>query len=101
MNMSDAYFGNNTAPLSISQRRYLGSKKKLLKFIDTVLESERAKYSSFADIFAGTGVVADHFHDRARVVVNDTLDSNYLCYWAFFGKEHINTQKIHSLIELQ
>jgi adenine-specific DNA-methyltransferase len=52
--MYDAGFGNKY--VSISQRRYLGSKKKLLDFIDEVLKKEKVNFSSFADIFSGTGV---------------------------------------------
>jgi len=85
--MVDAGFGNNK--ISITQRRYLGSKTKLLTFIESILMKEKVKYNSLADIFAGTGVVADYFHDKANVIVNDILESNYQCYLAFFGKEHI------------
>lgn len=85
--MKDACFGNNY--ISISQRRYLGSKKKLLQFIDDVLKKENAKYETFADIFAGTGVVADYFSSKSNIVVNDILESNYLSYVSFFGNEKI------------
>jgi len=37
--MYDAYFGNKS--ISISQRRYLGSKTKLLGFIDGILQKEK------------------------------------------------------------
>ncbi len=72
--MDDAYFGNKT--FCINQRRYLGSKIKLLNFIDDILSKENVEFKSFADIFAGTGSVANHFHDRSRIIVNDILDSN-------------------------
>src|SRR3989344_829639 len=83
--MLDACFGN----IAIEQRRYLGSKTKLLPFIKDILRKENIKYKSFADIFAGTGVVANHFFDEADIIVNDILESNYLSYSAFFGKEKI------------
>lgn len=85
--MEDADFGNKYT--LISQRRYLGSKTKLLEFIDSILINEKVKYSSFADIFGGTGVVADYFHNKSDIIVNDILDSNFQCYLAFFGKEKI------------
>jgi adenine-specific DNA-methyltransferase len=85
--MSDAYFGNKSS--HISQRRYLGSKTKLLKFIDEIIASEQIKFESFADIFAGTGTVANYFYCRSKIIVNDILDSNNHAYHAFFGKEHI------------
>jgi len=93
--MRDAGFGN----VSIEQRRYLGSKTKLISFIDSILEQEDAKYDTFADIFAGTGVVADYFHDKADIVVNDILESNRLSYLAFFGKQKINLDILKSKIK--
>lgn len=90
--MKDAYFGNKT--VAINQRRYLGSKTKLLDFIENILESEKITYKSFADIFAGTGSVANHFYDKANIVLNDILDSNYVIYKAFFGDEQIREQKL-------
>lgn len=90
--MSDAYFGNKK--VSIAQRRYLGSKTKLLNFIDGILEKEKINFDSFADIFAGTGTVAQHFHSRSKIIVNDILDSNYHIYSAFFGNETINEEKL-------
>lgn len=90
--MYDAYFGNNCT--SINQRRYLGSKTKLLGFIDDILQKEKIDFESFADIFAGTGSVAYHYHNRSRIVVNDILDSNYQIYQAFFGKDKIEEEKL-------
>src|SRR3989344_1672444 len=90
--MYDACFGNKK--ICIAQRRYLGSKTKLLSFIDNILETENIKFNSFADIFAGTGTVANHFHNRSKVIVNDILDSNSHIYTAFFGKDTIREEKL-------
>lgn len=90
--MYDAYFGNKK--ICITQRRYLGSKTKLLSFIDSVLETEKIEFDSFADIFAGTGTVANHFHNRSKIIVNDILDSNSHIYTAFFGKDRIREEKL-------
>ena len=57
--------------ISITQRRYLGSKTKLLSFIDSILEREQIELESFADIFAGTGAVANHYYGRSKIIVND------------------------------
>ncbi|MCC6405081.1 MAG: Dam family site-specific DNA-(adenine-N6)-methyltransferase [Candidatus Yanofskybacteria bacterium] len=92
--MKDAGFGN----ISIGQRRYLGSKTKLLPLIRDILGKERVKYASFADIFAGTGVVADHFHNEADIVVNDILESNYLAFLAFFGNGKLRASLLTDLI---
>jgi adenine-specific DNA-methyltransferase len=77
--MIDAGFGNKKT--AIGQRRYLGSKSKLLTFIDEVLTKEKVEFNSFADIFSGTGVVASYFHSKSHIVVNDILESNYLSYY--------------------
>src|SRR3989338_8615249 len=90
--MYDAYFGNKK--ISIAQRRYLGSKTKLLSFIDSILETEKIEFRSFADIFAGTCTVANHFHNRSKIIVNDILDSNTHIYTAFFGKDKIREEKL-------
>jgi len=90
--MDDAYFGNKS--FSITQRRYLGSKTKLLKFIDSILQQENIIFESFADIFAGTGSVANHFFDRSKIIVNDILDSNHYIYNAFFGSDEIRVGEL-------
>lgn len=95
--MEDAGFGNTYS--AIHQRRYLGSKTKLLSFIESILKDEKVTYHSFADIFAGTGVVADYFHDKADIIVNDILDSNYQCYLAFFGGGHIRNSWLSKKLE--
>src|SRR3990167_2585289 len=97
VSMYDAGFGNKG--VSIAQRRYLGSKTKLLNFIDNILVDEGVQFNSFADIFAGTGVVANHFFSRSNVVVNDLLESNYHCHVSFFGRERVRSKLLHSKIE--
>lgn len=87
--MEDAYIGNKSPAVGIHQRRYLGSKTKLLAFIEEILKKEKVSYKVFADIFAGTGVVADHFSNHADVIVNDILESNYQSYIAYFGEVEI------------
>ena len=96
--MNDAYFGNKS--IYINQRRYLGSKTKLLGFIDSILQNENIEFESFADIFAGTGAVANHFYDRSRIIVNDILDSNNHIYHAFFGKDKIRETKLKKQLQL-
>ena len=75
--------------IHIQQRRYLGSKTKLLRFIDKTLKKEGIRPKSFADIFAGTGVVANHYSETCKIILNDILESNYLVYIAFFDEEKI------------
>ena len=90
--MNDAYFGNKS--FRINQRRYLGAKTKLLTFIDDILKTENIEFETFADIFAGTGSVANHFRDRSKIIVNDILDSNHHAYQAFFGDDKISETKL-------
>lgn len=95
--MNDAGFGNKK--INISQRRYLGSKTKLLSFIEEIIEKENLEYTSLLDIFAGTGVVASNFHPQANVIVNDILESNYLSYVTFFGSQRLRTGYLEDKIK--
>lgn len=76
----------------------MGSKTKLLHFIDDILEREKIVPESFADIFAGTGTVANHFYTRSNIILNDILDSNRFIYQAFFGEGNIRKSKIINLL---
>lgn len=57
--------------------KYLGSKTKLLGFIDSVVTECVSKISKpsdeivLCDLFSGSGKVANHFKDRFKVVAND------------------------------
>lgn len=85
--------------LKISNRRYLGSKTKILDFIYSVIESEISNINTIADIFAGTGVVSNMFYQlNKKVIVNDILESNYICYNAWFGKQKVNIDKLNIII---
>lgn len=68
----------------IHNRRYTGSKYKLQDWIyDLVRQNCRGK--SFADLFAGTGVVTSRFMANFnKLIVNDLLFSNWVAYKAFF-----------------
>ena len=64
---------------NLQNRRYIGNKFKLLSFIDSVIETEGVEFSIFADLFAGTGVVSEHFLSLGKkVIVNDNLYSNFV-----------------------
>jgi adenine-specific DNA-methyltransferase len=98
--MNDAGFGNNTIKkIKINQRRYLGSKTKLLEFIEDILIQENVDFKVFADIFGGTGVVAHHFYGKADIIVNDILQSSYQSYVAYFGKSKIRQSYLDKKIE--
>ncbi|MFH1128951.1 MAG: DNA repair protein RadC [Candidatus Omnitrophota bacterium] len=86
--------------LQLQNRRYIGSKHKLIEWIFSIINKECEKGNSFADIFAGTGVVsavaARHFEE---VILNDFLHSNHAIYQAFFGKGKWDKDKISNIIK--
>lgn len=84
---------------SINNRRYLGAKTRLLPMISKVVNQECKKVKSFADIFAGTGVVAKNFHKDFNLFVNDILKSNYHSYMTWFGDARVSNKKLCSIIE--
>lgn len=83
--------------LKIGSRRYLGSKYKLLPFIERVVESECKNIHIVADIFSGTGVVASAFPGK-KVITNDILYSNYICNFAWFGAEEYDPDKVMEIV---
>ncbi len=79
---------------NISNRRYTGSKYKLLDWIEELI-LEHCEGESFFDVFAGTGVVSARMHTHyKRVIMNDFLFSNEIIYKAFFGNDEYNVEII-------
>ena len=79
------------APLAIHQRRYLGNKRQLLDFIHKVVKDEVGSLTSFADFFAGTGVVGSSFNGQhIRLISNELLFANYCMLDAFLGSEPLD-----------
>ncbi len=84
---------------NIENRRYIGSKTKLINKIEKEIKKTKKEYKSFADIFGGTGVVADKASNLFdEVIVNDILYSNHCIYNAFFGQEKVDKKKISTFI---
>ena len=85
--------------IQLHNRRYIGNKHKLIEWIFSIINKE-CSGNSFADVFAGTGVVSavatKHFK---KVLINDFLHSNYIIYRAFFGKEAWDKNKIDGIIK--
>ena len=85
--------------LQLHNRRYIGSKHKLIEWIFSIINKE-CDGNSFADIFAGTGVIsaiaAKHFK---KIILNDFLYSNYTVYQAFFGNGAWDKNKIDSILK--
>ena len=70
---------------NIQNRRYLGNKFKLLNSIKDLVKKKCGDYSSFIDLFSGTGVVANSFNsDKVKIITNDLLYSNYVIAKSFF-----------------
>lgn len=86
--------------ISINNRRYIGSKARMLDFIENTIKKEKIEFSSFLDLFGGTGIVGDFFNNqKTKVYVNDLLKSNYLSYLSWFGNEKIDKNKIKLYIK--
>ena len=82
----------------LHNRRYIGNKHKLTDWIFSIINKE-CNGNSFADIFAGTGVVgavaSKYFN---KIILNDFLCSNCVVYKAFFEKGVWSPKKISALI---
>lgn len=81
----------------IQQRRYIGNKTKILKWIRGLVD-EYTRGSSFFDVFAGTGVITKEFINKFdKFIINDFLFSNNIIYKAFFGSQEYNSEKLLEL----
>ncbi|MDR1027591.1 MAG: DNA adenine methylase [Rickettsiales bacterium] len=84
---------------NLQNRRYIGNKFRLLPFIDSVIEREKIIFDSFADVFAGTAAVAEHFMAQGKkAVINDNLYSNFIFYKAWLSNLDYNGSKMADLI---
>ena len=83
---------------SISNRRYLGNKFKLLQWIRRIVDENCIDVTSFFDVFSGTGSVSSAFLDQ-RLIVCDMMKSNYLAALCWFSPEEIDRCKIARLLE--
>ena len=79
---------------NINNRRYTGSKFKLLDWIKNTIEDETQQNVTFCDLFAGTGCVTEKFTDKKNLIINDFLFSNNIIYKAFFNSKNFNKKKI-------
>jgi adenine-specific DNA-methyltransferase len=88
---------NMAARFEIQNRRYIGSKQKLLDWMFSNI-AELCPGGSFLDVFAGTGVVgARALEHYSHVIFNDFLYSNKVIYKAFFDSNSIDQSKMESL----
>ncbi|AWY99035.1 MULTISPECIES: DNA adenine methylase [Blautia] len=78
----------------INNRRYTGSKYKLLDWIEELILNN-CDGESFFDVFAGTGIVSVHMSKYyKKVIMNDFLFSNEIIYKAFLGSGEYNIEVI-------
>lgn len=87
--------------MKINNRRYIGSKTKLLEDIKKVLEKYPAsEYPVFFDAFGGTGVVTAMANDmKYKTVINDILYSNFVSYKAWFSEEYVDILRMKRYID--
>lgn len=78
---------------SINNRRYLGNKYSLRTFIRETVDNNCNNINIVADIFSGTGAVADSFKDK-MIITNDLLYSNYISNYAWFAPMEYSKRKI-------
>ena len=79
--------------VALRNRKYLGSKVRLLDFIEREIRLATGRIESFLDGFAGTGVVADRMRGHtSRLTLVDNLASNYSINRAFFTSTEANVR---------
>lgn len=83
----------------LSNRRYLGSKTKLIDFIHEVVNQNCKEIDTVLDLFGGTGVVGYSFNENCSILINDILTTNLIAYNTFFSYEQINQGKIGKIID--
>lgn len=92
---------NKPNRFQLQNRRYLGNKYKLLGFIEDIVNEKCNGFSTFCDIFAGTGVVGDRFNEKnVKIIVNDLLASNYIPLRTFLGTSKVDFSEVERKIDL-
>ena len=92
----DMHNAESLNTINIANRRYVGSKQSLIPFIKNSLKN--ISFHSIADLFAGTGAVADAFNKKCMVITNDILYCNYICHYAWFSTKNYDEKKIRELL---
>lgn len=87
-------------PLTLENRRYIGSKAKLTDWILEIIKKHAGIGGTFCDLFSGTGVVANKaLSNYDQVIVNDLLYSNNAIYKGFLSNGIWNREKIYDLLD--
>ncbi len=92
----DVSFSN---AFKLPNRRYIGSKTQLVDWIFQKIIEETENSSTFFDVFAGTGIVAQRALNLfEEVALNDILYSNEIIYIAFFENSYWDKYKVIELV---
>lgn len=84
----------------IENRRYIGNKAKLTRWIMNIICEHTGGFNSFFDVFAGTASVSKAAIPYAdKIIMNDFLFSNNIIYQAFFAEGIYDLNKLYSIIE--
>jgi len=83
----------------LNNRRYTGSKYKLLDWIEELILTY-CRGNVFFDVFAGTGVVSDRMKNHfSHIIINDFLYSNEVIYNAFFSSGKFDAIKLNGYLK--
>ena len=86
--------------MNINNRRYTGSKYKLMPWIKELILEHCPEHKTLFDVFGGTGVVTSELLDiTEKAIINDFLFSNEIIYKAFFSKEKYDLKKLQTYVE--
>lgn len=84
--------------MKIYNRRYTGSKYKLIPWITEILKKSCVDCNSFFDVFGGTGVVTDSVLNLyTSFTLNDFLYSNEVVYKGFFEQADYSRNKLDEI----
>lgn len=85
--------------MNINNRRYTGSKYKLMPWIKELILEHCHEHKSLFDVFGGTGVVTAELLDiTEEITINDFLFSNEVFYKAFFCQETYDQVKLDAFV---
>jgi len=86
--------------MNINNRRYTGSKYKLMPWIKELILENCPEHQSLFDVFGGTGVVTAELLDiTEESIINDFLYSNEIFYKAFFSQEKYDPKKLQAYVD--
>lgn len=85
--------------IDITNRRYIGSKRRLITPIKKIINNECKNVKTIADIFGGIGNIANAFNPTHKIIINDILYSNYITYDCFFSNSDYDMDYVKEMID--